>query len=324
MEELVPVIAGVLAALAAWIALSGDGCRRSGRCVGAGRGEGGIKCARAALGRRIAHAGRAIGAIVPEAVVRSRCVGEPLRTCGSAVLGALAAESDSLRVLWGAGALACAALGVAGLVVALDPLGLAAAAIAPLACFGIRSRREEARGARDLESAMPEAFQALAISLGSGHSLAQSLMFVGNHAEGRVREEFMRASFSMACGVSATEALDALLGRLPAPGLGLVALSLRVSQRTGAPLKDMLSQAAGMVGERIELKRKLEVRTAQARMSARLVAGMPIAMMAVLSLLSEDFRCGVATATGAASVAIALVLNLVAWISIRKIMEVEL
>lgn len=324
MEELVPVIAGALAALATWIALSGDGCRRSGRCAGVGRGEGGIKRVRAVLGRRIARAGRSIGAIVPEVVVRSRCVGEPLCACGSAVLGALAVESDSPRALWGAGALACAALGGAGLIVALDPIGLAVGAIAPLACFGIRSRRGEARGARDLESAMPEAFQALAISLGSGHSLAQALMFVGNHAEGRVREEFMRASFSMACGVSATEALDALLSRLPAPGLGLVALSLRVSQRTGAPLKDMLSQAAGMVGERIELKRKLEVRTAQARMSARLVAGMPIAMMAVLSLLSEDFRCGVATATGAASVAIALVLNLVAWISIRKIMEVEL
>lgn len=35
------------------------------------------------------------------------------------------------------------------------------------------------------------------------------------------------------CGISATDALDDLLVRIDAPGLSLVTLALKVSQRTG-------------------------------------------------------------------------------------------
>ena len=91
------------------------------------------------------------------------------------------------------------------------------------------------------------------------------------------------------CGISATDALDDLLVRIDAPGLSLVTLALKVSQRTGAPLADLLSEASSMVGERIELKRRLDVKTSQARMSAHMVAAMPAGMCAVLALLSADF-----------------------------------
>ncbi len=184
-----------------------------------------------------------------------------------------------------------------------------------------RARRERQRA---LETAMPEAFGALAISLGSGHSLAQALRFVGNHAQEPVKTEFIKVSCSIACGMSAAEALDSMIECLKAPGLDLVALALKVSQRTGAPLKDMLGGASRMVGERIELERRLEVKTAQARMSARMVALMPVAMIGVLTLISSDFRAGLASPTGTVSVAIALVLNLMAWVAIRRIMGVRL
>ena len=171
---------------------------------------------------------------------------------------------------------------------------------------------------------MPEAFGALSIALGSGHSLAQAMRYVGVHSREPVRSEFMRVGFAIDCGFSATEALDGLITRLRAPGLDMVALALKVSQRTGAPLKDLLEEAARLVGDRIELQRTLDVKTSQARMSARLVAGMPVAMIAFLTLLSSDFRKGVATVSGAFCVFVALGLNAVAWLVIRKIMKVKL
>ena len=79
-----------------------------------------------------------------------------------------------------------------------------------------------------------------------------------------------------------------------------------------------------MVGDRIELRRRLDVKTSQARMSAHMVALMPVAMIGILTLLSPDFRHGLTTAAGAVSIAIALVLNAVAWTVIKNIMEVEL
>lgn len=171
---------------------------------------------------------------------------------------------------------------------------------------------------------MPEAFAALAIALGSGHSLAQGMRFVGSHAQEPVKTEFLRVSFAIECGIPAASALDELLERMPAPGLGLVSLALKVSQRTGAPLRDLLAEAADMVGERIELARRLDVKTSQARMSARLVALMPAAMVALLTLLSADFRAGLSTPVGVGSVVVAFGLNMLAWGIIRRLMEVDI
>ena len=162
--------------------------------------------------------------------------------------------------------------------VSLSPLGFALGLVAPIAAGAARDGFESRREQHDAEEAMPEAFTALSMSLASGHSLAQGMRFVGAHAQEPVHTEFLRAAAAIDCGISATDALDDLLVRIDAPGLSLVTLALKVSQRTGAPLADLLSEASSMVGERIELKRRLDVKTSQARMSAHMVAAMPTGM----------------------------------------------
>lgn len=265
------------------------------------------------LAMRASRAGRASGGTGPEAIASTRT--------SVALRDAVAVDADAAL-----GALAACSLasGAAGALLSMSPVGAAlgiAAPVAALAALGARRRVDEAR---ELESAMPEAFGALAIALGSGQSLSQAMRFVGAHADEPVRTEFTRVSFAIDCGVSAPEALDGMLERLPAPGLDLVALALKVSQRTGAPLKELLSEAAQLVGTRIELKRMLDVKTSQARMSARLVASMPVAMVCVLALLSPDFRRGITMPAGAGAVALALALNAVAWSIINRIMKVRL
>ena len=217
---------------------------------------------------------------------------------------------------------ASCASGALGIVISSSVLGSALSLLPAVSLCAIG--RSHARGrARELETAMPEAFGSLAISLGTGYSLPQAMRFVGARSREPVRSEFMRVSFAVDCGESAPQALDAMLGRLRAPGLELVVLALKVSQRTGAPLGELLSEAADLCRERLELKRALDVKTSQARMSARMVAVMPVAMIGLLALLSSDFRSGLVTPVGAVSIAVALVLNALAWMVIGKIMDIE-
>lgn len=210
------------------------------------------------------------------------------------------------------------------LFVSHTPLGFAVGLLSPSLALAMRSAQRRKMEAKRVEEAMPEAFAALAMSLGSGHSLAQSMRFVGSHAAEPVKTEFLQVAYSVQCGIPASVALDDMLHRMQAPGLGLVVLALKVSQRTGAPLKDLLSQAAAMVGDRMALQRRLEVKTSQARMSARMVALMPVAMTALLALLSPDFRKGLAASPGVASIAVAMVMNALAWSIIHRIMKVDL
>ena len=233
-----------------------------------------------------------------------------------------AIEDDAARLafLLLSSGVACVALTV----VSLSPLGFFLGLAAPFAAAAVREAFDRRRERHDAEEAMPEAFTALSMSLASGHSLAQGMRFVGAHAQEPVHTEFLRVAAAIECGISATDALDDLLVRVDAPGLSLVTLALKVSQRTGAPLAGLLSEAASMVGERIELKRRLDVKTSQARMSAHMVAAMPAGMCAVLALLSADFRRGLATPAGAGAVVLGLALNVVALVVIRRIMRMEL
>lgn len=315
MEAILPCFIALFASFGAWHAAvlmdAADAMRRDWRAA----------VARGKMAARIAV--RRLGAALPVpalwATTVDGCADELLRVLGRDAEGAVADRAFARGALE---ASVCAGA-LAGAVISLSPLGIPVGAALPLGWCAARAARRGRERRQALESAMPEAFQALAISLGSGHSLAQALRFVGNHAQEPVRSEFLQASLEISCGLSATDALNGLLERLPAPGMDLVSSALVVSQRTGAPLKDLLANAASMVGERIELARRLEVKTAQARLSARLVGVMPVAMMAALTLLSSDFRAGAASPGGALAIAVAMALDVCAWLLIRRIMEVR-
>ena len=325
MEAFLPLGAGIAAAAGAWALTAAAGPQPPAGCAG-GAWRAVLRYAlRAASGWVLA-----LGAMLPSRIssllVSRGCLSELERVVATAcrhaehgpAMGATAREL--IQGLWLCITVAAAA---AGAVVASSPWGAPVGAAFPTAVLAARGARRKRAEGRRVEAAMPEAFSALAISLGSGHTLAQGMRFVGGHAEEPIRTEFLRVACSIDCGVPAASALDDLLERLPAPGLGLVSLALKVSQRTGAPLRDLLADAAAMVSERMELVRKLDVKTSQARMSARLVALMPIAMIGALTLLSPDFRAGLGEPVGMGSVAVALALNVCAWLIIRRIMEVE-
>ena len=181
-------------------------------------------------------------------------------------------------------------------VVSLSPIGFFLGIMVPFVIAAVRNALDYRRERHDAEEAMPEAFTALSMSLATGHSLAQGMRFVGAHAQEPVHTEFLRVAAAIECGISATDALDDLLARVDAPGLSLVTLALKVSQRTGAPLAGLLSE----------------------------VAAMPAGMCAVLALLSADFRRGLATPAGAGAVVLGLALNVIALVVIRRIMRMEL
>ena len=316
MEIAVPVITGVLTALCLYGVTACAG--NDGKSVR-------LAPSKEQVGQAVQRACAVAGAFLPARVRR----GERTRRA-AAVLRHVAWHGKrpfrdyATEELLGALALMSAAGALAGAVVSFSLLGAMVGFVAPIAFAGLSASRRGHAEEKRVESAMPEAFTALSMSLGSGHSLAQGMRFVGSHADEPIKTEFLQVSYAVTCGIPATEALDDMLGRVHAPGLDLVALALKVSQRTGAPLKDLLSEAASMVGERMELRRRLDVKTSQARMSARMVAAMPMAMIALLSLLSSDFRAGLTTVTGAVSIAVALTLNAAAWAIIRRIMRVDL
>lgn len=227
----------------------------------------------------------------------------------------LTAESSCALAL-AASCAFCAALGL----VAASPLGV----IAGLATVGIGVPLWASAGRRSRQAAltaeMPRVFRSLAVAMGSGETLAQAIEYVAANEEGPAQEAFARAGMRMRCGVGAKDALEALSSELEAPGMDLLTCALLISQRTGSPLKGLFRSSASLVERQGEFERALAVKTAQVRLSARIVCLLPFALLALLSVLSPDYQAGLATPVGMASVAVAIAMDAAAMLIIRHLL----
>lgn len=199
--------------------------------------------------------------------------------------------------------------------------GVAAMLGAALALGAWEARARSVRS-RELAQEMPAVFRTLSVAMGSGQTLAQAVEYVGTHERGRpAAEPFGRLSLRLRCGLGTEEALGLLAGELEAPGVELLATALVVSHRTGSPLRELLTRSARLVERQGEFQRLLAVKTAQVRLSVRIVCALPLALVLLLALISPDFQRGLLTPAGLASVLIALAMDTAALLIIRKLMR---
>ena len=222
-----------------------------------------------------------------------------------------------------AGALLCAGYGlccVAGLVLSGGIGVVTCAVMAPVALVGwaVRARRVRADA---IAHEVPDAFRSLSSAMGAGRTLAQAVAYVGAHGDGELAREFGRASLEISCGMPASDALGELAERVDAPGVDLMVAALMVSAKTGAPLQGLFLRSAALAERRFELERELMAKTAQVRLSARIVCVLPLGLVGLLAMVSPDFRHGVATPAGLACVVVALVLDALALMTIRRLMK---
>lgn len=210
---------------------------------------------------------------------------------------------------------------LSGAIIATSVIGLVVGAVVGLAGLYFWAGSAAKKRSLDLASQVPDMYRSLSAALSSGRTLAQAISYVGSGGTRLLEREFARCSLMVSCGVSAVEALQDLPKRVNVPGIELMITALSVSARTGAPLQSLFTRSAALVERRFELERELSTKTAQVRLSARLVSALPAAMVALLALLSPDFKEGLAHPIGAGCVAVAVILDVAALFIIRRMMK---
>jgi tight adherence protein B len=232
---------------------------------------------------------------------RVLALGLDVRSCCAAVVVAQALAAALAGVLMGS--VSCALV----------------AWIALLAAVPALDTRARTAARKQAASEMPGVFRTLAVAMGAGQTLAQAVSYVGSHAKGAVGESFSRLALRMRCGMAAEDALDVLAHELDAPGVGLLSTALVVSHRTGSPLRSLFQRSAKLVERQGEFERMLTVKTAQVRLSVRIVCLLPAILVGVLTLISPDFQRGLLTASGLACVGVAALLDGLAVLIVRRL-----
>lgn len=277
------------------------------------------------LSRGLRRCGRKAGAAF-SALAGSRLVGALLRLDGWSSCARWAASAGSeigleLDERGGCAAILCLAAAGSCTASALFATWLCLPLCACCLAIGVpalAARRKDALR-RERAAAMPAVFRTLAVAMSSGMTLVQSAEYAGAHVGGAPGEALARLGLRLRCGMGTEEALAALAEELPAPGVGLLATALVISHRTGSPLKGLFQRSAVLVERQGEFERLLSVKTAQVRLSVRIVCLLPAVMVAILATISPDFQKGLATASGIMCVCAAAVLDGLAVLIIRRL-----
>ena len=196
---------------------------------------------------------------------------------------------------------------------------LIAAVSGPAAAFAVvRARRR--RYAAELAAGAPEAARVLADALAAGHSVHGALEVVAAALRGPAGRELRLAARAVALGEPADAALERLRARARSRGWDAIVAGILLARDAGGDLATLLRGLAGSLDAAARAEREAEAATAQARLTARIVLGLPLgaAMLAELGspgLLASRLK----DPLPATLVALAVMLQLVAALAIRRL-----
>ena len=147
-----------------------------------------------------------------------------------------------------------------------------------------RSRRLKA-----FDSGLPDTLQLMSGSLSAGLSLAQSLDTIVREGQEPITSEFKRVIVESRLGVQLEDALDGVADRMQSVDFKWVVMAIRIQREVGGNLAELLNNVAATLREREFLRRHVRALSAEGRLSAWILGGLPPGFLAYLTLTKPDY-----------------------------------
>lgn len=179
-----------------------------------------------------------------------------------------------------------------------EPSGPGAATGRPVADSNRRSAivewltarwRRRPAALRPLVAQLPDALDLMARALRSGHSFASALQMVADDGPQPLAVEFRQVAEHIALGGEADQAFEALAQRVPVDEMRFFVMAVRLQRQTGGQLAEVLGNIAQLVRQRLQLRDKVRVLTAEGRLSAQILAALPPVTAGALLLIRPEF-----------------------------------
>ena len=146
-----------------------------------------------------------------------------------------------------------------------------------------------ARRRKAFEAQLPDALSLIASSLQAGHTALRSVQSMVEESEPPLSEEFERVVAETALGDPLVDALERMAQRLDVEDLAWVVQAIRIQQTVGGKLADLLYTLAEFMRGREEIRREVKVLTAEGRMSAWVLGGLPVLLFFFVKTQSPDY-----------------------------------
>jgi tight adherence protein B len=180
-------------------------------------------------------------------------------------------------------------LGLAILFVTGQPLlGVLSALAGPFLAWNF-VKFKVGRRRKAFEAQLPDALALIASSLQAGHTALRAVQTMVEESEAPLSEEFERVVAETALGDPLVEALERLAQRLDIEDLRMVVQAIRIQQTVGGKLADLLFTLAEFMRGREEIRREVKVLTAEGRLSAWVLGGLPVLLFFAVKTMSPGY-----------------------------------
>ncbi len=188
--------------------------------------------------------------------------------------------------------------------------------------MGRRKRRRETVAL--LDDQLADLVRALAANVRSGRSIHQAFAHAAAETDPPLRSSLSSAVDALELGIPLDRVLQGWAATIGSEDARLVAGVVNLHRRSGGDLPTILEQVASTLRDRRAAGREIEALTAQARMSGAVLALLPLGFFLFLWVTSrDDIQHAFASRTGAAAIALGLLLDVAAFGWIRRILEVR-
>jgi tight adherence protein B len=195
------------------------------------------------------------------------------------------------------------------------------------ACYfipGLWLRHQVKSRERKFVSLLGEAVQMMASSLRAGYSMMQALETVSREMASPISDEFHRVTMEVGVGISVEDGLNHLLARMKSTDLELMTIAVNVQREVGGNLAEILDTISATIRERQELQGEVRTLTAQGRISAYIISGLPVALAVALYFLNPKYISTLWTTTiGWVMLITAMTMIVVGFFVTRKVASVE-
>jgi tight adherence protein B len=146
---------------------------------------------------------------------------------------------------------------------------------------------------KKMATQLPDALQIVCRSLEAGHPVATAVALVAREMPDPIGTEFGMAADEVSYGMSLTMAVQRMAERVGDPDVELFVATVRLQEKTGGNLTELLKANTTTIRERQTMRLKVKAASSEGRASAMILTSAPFLVMLAIHLLRPDFYGGV-------------------------------
>ncbi len=235
------------------------------------------------------------------------------------------------NVTWSVGTftLMTVGLGAAFGLAALIAIGgmiipMLAASIGAFLPYSLVTRKRKERFAR-FEEHFPEAIDLLSRAIRAGHAFSTGLLVVAEESPDPISAEFQQVYDEQKFGLPLSESLLSLADRMALLDVRIFVTAVLIQIESGGNLAEILDSLSKIIRDRFRFRRQVRVHTAHGRMTAWVLACAPFVAGIGMFVLNPEYMGTLFTEPqGRLMLAMAGGLQLIGFVAIRRVMDVDL